>query len=50
VELAKAAEQNNRELYVVSQILSARYNEEEMFRELLVAWHGYLVGEATRAS
>jgi hypothetical protein len=31
----------------VSKILDARYNEEEMFHELLVAWRGFPVGEAT---
>jgi hypothetical protein len=30
----------------VSKILDARYNEQEMFHEL-VAWRGFLVGEAT---
>jgi hypothetical protein len=36
-ELAQAAEQNDHQLYVVSKILDARYNEQEMFHELLVA-------------
>jgi hypothetical protein len=31
----------------VSKTLDARYNEQEMFHELLVAWRGFLVGEAT---
>jgi hypothetical protein len=31
----------------VSKILDARYNEEEMFHKLLVAWRGFPVGEAT---
>jgi Chromo (CHRromatin Organisation MOdifier) domain len=31
----------------VSKILDARYNEQEMFHELLVAWRGFPVGEAT---
>jgi hypothetical protein len=44
----QAAEQNNYQLYVVSKILDARYNEQEMFHELLVAWRGFPVGEATR--
>jgi Chromo (CHRromatin Organisation MOdifier) domain len=32
---------------IVSKILDARYNEQEMFHELLVAWRGFPVGEAT---
>jgi Chromo (CHRromatin Organisation MOdifier) domain len=46
-ELAQAAEHNDHQLYVVSKILDARYNEQEMFHELLVAWRGFPVGEAT---
>jgi hypothetical protein len=46
-ELARAPEHNDHQLYVVSKILDARYNEQEMFHELLVAWRGFLVGEAT---
>jgi hypothetical protein len=46
-ELAQAAEHNNHELYVVSKILDTRYNEQEMFHELLVTWRGSSVGEAT---
>jgi hypothetical protein len=46
-ELAQAAENNDHELYVVSKILDARYNEQEMFYELIVAWRGFPVGEAT---
>jgi hypothetical protein len=46
-ELAQAAELNDHQLYVVSKILDARYNEQEMFQELLVAWRGFHVGEAT---
>jgi hypothetical protein len=46
-ELAQAAEHNDHRLYVVSKIPDARYNEQEMFYELLVAWRGFLVGEAT---
>jgi hypothetical protein len=37
-ELAQAAEHNDHKLYVVSKILDARYNEQEMFHELLVSW------------
>jgi hypothetical protein len=47
-ELAPAAEHNDYQLYVMSKILNARYNEQEMFHELLVAWRGFPVGEATR--
>jgi hypothetical protein len=36
-ELAQAAKHNDHELYVVSKILDERYNEQEMFHELLVA-------------
>jgi Chromo (CHRromatin Organisation MOdifier) domain len=46
-ELAQAVEHNDHQLYVVSNILDARYNEQEMFYELLVAWRGFPVGEAT---
>jgi hypothetical protein len=46
-ELAQAAEHNDHQLYVVSKILDARFNEQAMFHELLVAWHGFPVGEAT---
>jgi hypothetical protein len=38
-ELSQAAEHNDHQLYVLSKILDARYNEQEMFHELLVAWH-----------
>jgi hypothetical protein len=46
-ELAKAAEHNDQKLYVVSKILDARYNKQELFHGLLVAWRGFPVGEAT---
>jgi Chromo (CHRromatin Organisation MOdifier) domain len=46
-ELAQAAEHNDHQRYVVSKILDARCNEQEMFHELLVAWRGFPVGEAT---
>jgi hypothetical protein len=46
-DLAQAAEHNDHHLYVVSKILDARYNEQEMFHKLLVAWRGFPVGEAT---
>jgi Chromo (CHRromatin Organisation MOdifier) domain len=46
-ELAQAAEHNDHQLYVVSKILDARYNEQEIFHELLVAWSGFPVEEAT---
>jgi Chromo (CHRromatin Organisation MOdifier) domain len=46
-ELAQAAEHNDHKLYVVSKILDARYNEQEMFHELLVAWRGFPIREAT---
>jgi hypothetical protein len=42
-ELAQAAEHNGHQLYAVSKILDARYNEQEMFHELLVAWRGFPV-------
>jgi hypothetical protein len=47
VELAQAAEHNDHKLHVVSKILDARYNKQEMFHELMVAWRGFPVGEAT---
>jgi hypothetical protein len=46
-ELAQAAEHHYYQLYVASKILYARYNEQEIFHELLVAWRGFPVGEAT---
>jgi Chromo (CHRromatin Organisation MOdifier) domain len=46
-ELAQAAEHKDHQLYVVSKILDARYNEQEMFDELFVAWRGLPVGETT---
>jgi hypothetical protein len=46
-ELAQAAEHNDHQLYVVSKILAARYNEQEMWPDLLVAWRGFSVEEAT---
>jgi Chromo (CHRromatin Organisation MOdifier) domain len=46
-ELAQAAEHNDHQLYVVSKILDARYNKQEIFHELLVAWRDFPVGEAT---
>jgi hypothetical protein len=46
-ELAQAADHNYHQLYVVSNILDARYNEQEMFHELLVALRGFPVGKAT---
>jgi hypothetical protein len=45
--LAQAAEHNDHLLYVVSKVLDARCNEQDMFYELLVAWRGFPVGEAT---
>jgi hypothetical protein len=47
VELAQAAAHNYHELYIVSKKRDARYNEQEMFYELLVAWRGFPVGMAT---
>jgi hypothetical protein len=46
-ELAQAAEHNDHQLYVVLKILDASHNEQEMFHELLVAWRGFPVEEAT---
>jgi hypothetical protein len=46
-ELAQAAEHIDHQLYVESKILDARYNEQEMLHELLVAWRGFAVGNAT---
>jgi hypothetical protein len=42
-EPAQAAEHKDHQLYVVSKILDAGYNEQEMFHELLVAWRGFPV-------
>jgi Chromo (CHRromatin Organisation MOdifier) domain len=46
-ELAQATELNDHELYVVSKILDARYNVQDMFHELLVAWRSFSVEETT---
>jgi hypothetical protein len=46
-ELSQAAEHIDHQLYVVSQILDARYNKQEMFHGLFVAWRGFPVGKAT---
>jgi hypothetical protein len=43
-EQAQAAEHNDHQLCVVSKILGARYNEQEMLHELLVAWRVFPVG------
>jgi hypothetical protein len=45
-ELTQAAELNDHQLYVVSKKLDARYNEQAIFDELLVAWRGSPVGDA----
>jgi hypothetical protein len=46
-DLAQAAEHNDLQLYVVSKIFDAHYNEQDMFHELLVAWRGFPVKEAS---
>jgi hypothetical protein len=46
-ELAQAAEHNDHQLYVVSKIFDACNNEQKMFHDLVVAWRGIPVGEAT---
>jgi hypothetical protein len=46
-ELAHAVEHQDPELYVVSKILDARCNEQEIFHELLIAWRGFSVEVAT---
>jgi proteasome assembly chaperone (PAC2) family protein len=46
-ELAQASEHNYNQLYIVSKILDAHYNEQGMFNELLVALRGFPVGEVT---
>jgi hypothetical protein len=38
---------NDHQLYNVSKILGARYNEQFLFHELSVAWRRFPVGEAT---
>jgi hypothetical protein len=48
VELVRwPAENNDHDLYVVSKILDASYNKQEVFHELSVVWSGSPVGEAT---
>jgi hypothetical protein len=46
-KLDQAAEHNDHQLYVLSKILDARYDEQEMFPEFSVAWRGVSVGVAT---
>jgi hypothetical protein len=46
-KLAQAADHNDNQLYVVSKILDAGCNEQEMFHELLAEWSGFPVGEAS---
>jgi hypothetical protein len=46
-ELSQVAEHNDHQLNVVLKILDARYNEQERFHELMVAWRCFPVGEAT---
>jgi hypothetical protein len=46
-ELIQAAEHNDHQLYVLLKILYARYNEQVIFHELLVAWRDFPVEEAT---
>jgi hypothetical protein len=46
-KLAQASEHNGNQIYVVSKMLGARYNEQEMFHEMQIAWRGFPVGEAT---
>jgi hypothetical protein len=46
-KLAQAAEHNYHQLYIVSKILDARYNKQEIFHEVLVALHRFPVGETT---
>jgi hypothetical protein len=45
-ELVQAAEHNDHALLVVSIILGARYNKQEMFHGFLVVLNGFPVGEA----
>jgi hypothetical protein len=40
-ELTQDADHNDHQLYIVLEIFDARYNEQEMFHELLVAWPGF---------
>jgi hypothetical protein len=40
-ELVQATEPNDHQLCVVSKILGARYNEQSIFHELIVAWRGF---------
>jgi hypothetical protein len=40
-ELAQAAEHNEHELYALSMIPGARYNEQDMLHDLLVSWRGF---------
>jgi hypothetical protein len=46
-ELSQASDHNNHEVYVVSNIPAACYDEQEMFYEFSVAWRGFPVREAT---
>jgi hypothetical protein len=49
-ELAQAAEHKDHQLYIVSKKFDARYNEQKVFQELLVAWRSFPVGEASLLS
>jgi hypothetical protein len=40
-ELAQAAKHNAHDMFFISKILGARYNEQEIFHELLVVWRGF---------
>jgi hypothetical protein len=46
-KLIKAVNHNNHELFLVSRIIGASYNEQHMFHELLVAWPRFSVCRAT---
>jgi hypothetical protein len=45
-ELEHAAEHNEHQRFVVSNLLDLRYNDEEMRYEVQVAWRGFPVADA----
>jgi hypothetical protein len=49
-KLTQAAKHNDHQLYVVSKILGARYNELDVFHELSVAWRSIPFGRVLCAA
>jgi hypothetical protein len=45
-EISQDAKYDDHQLYIVSKILDARYNEQVMFHDFFVAWRRFPIGEA----